>query len=695
MPRAPRRATIAAAALAVAAAHPSPVAAQAVPDTAAQLPPTIVTAEAPRAATVPDNEARAEELRLVPGGVTLVPATEFRDRAGVRTLREALEYAPGVFAEQKWGEDLRLSIRGSGLARNFHLRGVRLFQDGMPLNQADGSGDPQEVDPLAAYRIEVLRGANAFPLGANALGGAVNLVSPTGRLSPGTLLRGEAGAWNLLRGQVAHGAATDRADAWIGATSLYQEGYRDHSAGRSYRVNGNAGLRWGPDGQAETRIYVNYNDIWQQIPGAVTRSAALSAPRAAAAANLAGDYQRNIRSTRLGSITTLRPQDGVQIEIGGSYVDRELDHPIFQYIDQRNGDANIFLRARLEGSLLALPSRTTLGLNLAWGETRSRRFVNLSGRPGAPTAASEDRARTADAYAENSLSLLPDLALVTGVQLGSAWRASRDEFLRDGDQSGSGRWQWVNPRIGLLWDAAPGAQVFGNLSWSTEPPTLSDLTPLVPRGGFSLLKPQRAYTLEVGTRGREGNLEWDLALYRAWIRDEIQLFTQGGGTSFALNAGRTIHQGIEAAARWTFARGAFAADDALTLRGAWTFGDFRFDGDPVFRDNQLPGAPRHLVRAELRYGHPAGGWVAPTLDWVPQGFYADNANTVKTNAYALVGLRGGWGFGQGLSAFVEARNLADRRYIASASVAPRALPTSALFEPGFGRAVFGGLQFTF
>ena len=103
--------------------------------------------------------------------------------------------------------------------------------------------------------------------------------------------------------------------------------------------------------------------------------------------------------------------------------------------------------------------------------------------------------------------MLPGLALVTGVQVGEAWRASRDEFLRDGDQSGAGRWSWVNPRLGLLWDAAPRVQAYGNLSWSTEPPTLADLLPLVPQGGFSLLKPQRAYTLEVGTRGARGDLE--------------------------------------------------------------------------------------------------------------------------------------------------------------------------------------------
>jgi len=671
----------------------SPAAAQEPPAEVA-LPPLVVTASpvAP-ALTVPDNAGRAAELRLVPGAVTLVPSQEMRDRPGVTTLRDALEYVPGVFAQPKWGEDLRLSIRGSGLARNFHLRGVRLYQDGIPVNQADGSGDFQELDPLTFQRIEVLRGANAFRLGANTLGGAINAVTFTGHALPGVLLRTEGGADGFARGQAAWGGAGKNWDAWASFTGLTQEGYRDHSAGRSARFNGNLAWRWSEI--AETRIFAGYNSIRQQIPGAVSRDQALAAPRAANPANLRGDYMRNIESLRLGTVTAIRPWDGALIELGGSVVRRELDHPIFQYVDNRTDDLNLFLRATLEGAIGRMPSRTILGLDLALGRNWNQRFVNLGGRPGAQTAASMDRAMTAGGHVETSLTVVPGLALIAGFQLGTAWRASRDKFLADGDQSGSGDWQWINPRFGVLWDAWPGAQLFANLSWSTEPPTLSDLVPLVPEGGFSRLDAQRAMTLELGTRGRRGDLTWEVTLYRAWIRDEIQLFTLGEGSAFALNADRTIHQGIEAALTWTFLRDALAKGDSLALRQAYGFSDFRFDNDATFGDNELPGAPRHLYRAELRYAHPAGGWIAPTLDWVPQGFFVDNANTLKTDAYALIGLRGGWDFGNGLSAFVEGRNLADQRYLASASVTPRAVPGAALFEPGFGRTIFGGLQFRF
>ena len=138
-----------------------------------EIPPVTVTAPlASPSLTVPSPDEASETIQRTPGGVDLVPAEEFRETRAV-TLKDVLDYVPGVFAQPKWGEDARLSIRGSGIARNFHLRGVRLLQDGIPTVKADGSGDFQELDPLAARYVEVYRGANALRYGSTMLGGAI------------------------------------------------------------------------------------------------------------------------------------------------------------------------------------------------------------------------------------------------------------------------------------------------------------------------------------------------------------------------------------------------------------------------------------------------------------------------------------------------------------------------------------------
>ena len=121
------------------------------------------------------------EINNTPGGVAIVPAEAYRNSTVANTIKDILDYVPGVFAQPKWGDDTRLSIRGSGLSRNFHLRGVQLYMDGIPINTADGYGDFQEIDPTAYKYVEVWKGANALQFGANSLGGAINFVMPTGR----------------------------------------------------------------------------------------------------------------------------------------------------------------------------------------------------------------------------------------------------------------------------------------------------------------------------------------------------------------------------------------------------------------------------------------------------------------------------------------------------------------------------------
>jgi len=111
--------------------------------------------------TVLTVQQALRDIQQTPGGVAIVPAEAYRNSTVANTIKDVLDYVPGVFAQPKWGDDTRLSIRGSGLSRNFHLRGVQLYMDGIPINTADGYGDFQEIDPTAYKYVAVYKGANA------------------------------------------------------------------------------------------------------------------------------------------------------------------------------------------------------------------------------------------------------------------------------------------------------------------------------------------------------------------------------------------------------------------------------------------------------------------------------------------------------------------------------------------------------
>lgn len=638
------------------------------------------------------NEARAD-INRTPGGVDIVADTEYKGSTPATTIKDVLDYVPGVFVQPKWGDDTRLSIRGSGLSRNFHLRGLQLYMDGIPINTADGFGDFQEIDPTAYRYVEVYKGANALRFGSNSLGGAINFVMPTGYEADLFGARIDVGSFGFHKLSASSGGVAGRADYFITGTWQEQDGFRDHSDGESVRGALNIGYRLTED--IETRFYLNANSVDQRIPGSVTKDIALSDPTQAAAFNVANDWQRNIDTVRVANKTTLRLMPGTTLEVGGFYVDRHLMHPIFQWLDYTYDDYGGFARLSDERLIGGFKNRLVAGATVHDGTTDTKQYENVGGDKGALTTDFDDTSKNFSAYVENQFYFLPKVALVTGTQFLSASRDRHDNLLGDGDQSGAAEFDLWSPKAGLIWDVARGQQLFANVSRSAEIPSFGENVPLFTTG--FLAEAQRGTTYEIGGRGRSETFNWDLALYRANIDNELMCTAPFPVANFCIvgNADKTIHQGIEAGVSAALISGIVAqgaTPDRLWLNAAYTFSDFRFDNDALFGDNELPGAPRHFIRAELLYKHPSGIFFGPNVEWVPEAYYVDSANTLDTEAYGIWGLKLGYE-GEHYSAYIEGRNLSDEAYIASSGITNFADPAqTALFEPGSGRAIYGGVQ---
>ena len=104
--------------------------------------------------------------------------------------------------------------------------------------------------------------------------------------------------------------------------------------------------------------------------------------------------------------------------------------------------------------------------------------------------------------------------------------------------------------------------------------------------------------------------------------------------------------------------------------------------------------PRHVYRGEVRIGGDRAA-LTPTVELVPQGAWADYANTTRSPGYALFGLGARAELRDGLSLFVDARNLTAKRAIGDVSAVVRATAASAIYYPVERRAVYGGVKARF
>jgi len=632
---------------------------------------------------IPQSQANAAaDLANIPGGVDLVPFEAFENRLSV-SFADTLRLSPGVIADPRFGEEVRLSVRGSGLSRGFHMRGMNLRLDGVPVNLADGAGDFQEIDPLSAQRIEVFRGANGLRYGAASLGGAINLATPTGRDVAAPLsARFEAGSWETFRANLRGGAASEHADLFASITATDAEGFRDQLVTESTRISLNSGLRWAA---GETRVTLNLNEINQEIPGSLTLAQALASPRIAAPANITGDQARDIRSARAAVRHTF-DLAGAQAELGAWGFSKSLYHPIFQVVDQDSVDWGLF--ARLEDEPSSGPLRRwTLGANFTRGDNNARQFINVNGQEGALTFAADQDAETYELYGEAELGLTNTLSGVIGAQAIHTERFYRRTFptTLNADRS----FEAFNPKLGFLMRPNESVTVYGNISRSFEPPTFTEL---VQSNIVQPIRAQTAWTGEIGVRGQTGPLTYDVALYRAHVADEMLQFTVDPSHPAAtFNADDTIHAGLEAFVQWRVLE-TDAGD--LSLAAAYTLSDFHFEGDAQFADNDLAGAPRHQIHADLTWRSNSGWFVSPNINWIPQDVVVDYANTTPAPGYAVWGLNAGLDLGRA-RLFLDARNLTDERYIATFSTAVTATPASALYWPGEPRALYGGVTLRF
>jgi iron complex outermembrane receptor protein len=616
--------------------------------------------------------AGAAEVQQRPGGADLVMASEFKNKVAV-SLRDALAFSPGVYAQPRFGQEIRLSIRGSGISRSYHMRGLTLLEDGIPINLADDNGDFQELDPSVLSHLEIYRGANAFRFGGTTLGGAINGVLPTGRSRSGLRMRADGGSFGTIRGMASFGWKSDGADAWVAVTRDRSNGDRDHDRRRSLRAHGNVGVSLAPN--IKTRLYISANKIDQELPGALAYEVALSKPETG---RFAGDQKRDIDSLRLQNRTTIG-FGAVDLEFGAFANAKKLFHPIYQVVDQKSFDKGLFARVGWESGPLELHA----GAMARFGTVDSKRHVSVDGKRGALTFDADQGARTIDVYTEGRWRA-GNVTFVAGGVYTNGMRRQEQSFRIA--VTGESSFNQFSPRFGTIWRASDNVEVYANYSRSHELPGFIELAQV---SSFVKLKPQHAWTAEIGTRGKLGPAEFDISLYRANVGNELLQFSVSADVpASTFNAGRTLHQGIEAGLDLRLA-------DWAKLRQVYQFNDFRFRGDTQYGGNRLPVVPTHLYRAELKLG-PEAWSVSPSLEWVPQGGWADYANSFRAQGYTTIGISGAVKLGGDTELFVDVRNLTNRKAVGdvSAVIDYQTLNPSqrAIFYPIERRALFAGIR---
>lgn len=661
-------------------------------------------------------------LAEVPVAVSVADETTIQS-GRTAGLHEVLRLTPGVQATSRFGlDDVNLSIRGSGVRTTFGVRGVAVVVDGVPVTEPDGQTRLDIIELATARQVEVVRGPASALYGGTAAGGVVNVISRSPEEARGVTVRASGGSFGFRKYDGTVGAATKdgRLGGYLSGTWTESDGFRINNTNLMKRLN----LRGDWQAAARTRVTLeaSTSDLDMTIPGALTKNEFATTPFAAEPATVTNKYGRRDVRWRAG----LKVDQGVTIggrdatvAAYGFYGGRELDHPIFQVIDQNLHRAQAGARIAVPLSTPELGWRLTTGADYDVLYGSSDRFANVAGSRGAQTVGQRNEVPNLGAFGQLEGRIVPAVSFT----LGGRWDRVEygvTDYLAPA-KSAAPHFTQFSPKGTLSYRLGGEASMYASVARGFDVPTLGEITATAdPAAGFNPeLGPKRLWNYEVGVKSLVGRrLFVDASIYRQEITGEIlPRNTVVAGTNQSVtvydNAGRSRHTGVEFAATGYLS-------NAIDLGASYTYSDFLLrdfsgtvtgsNGQPVVTDfagKALPGVPRHRVAAELRMRPVAGVQLGLTGEWQSR-LFVDNANTEsgtlyvrgfgpnpaiaqvpfgQVDSWGLVHVSATWKL-NGQTLFLNVENLFDARYIANTTLNAA---NGRFYSAGAGRYLAAGV----
>jgi iron complex outermembrane receptor protein len=677
----------------------------------------------------------------VPAAISRLSAVELRESALGVNLADDVASVPGLLARNRnnYAQDQQISIRGIGANSAFGIRGVRVYQDGIPATGPDGQGQVSQFNLDSADRVEVLRGPFSALYG-NSSGGVIQLFTSDGK-EPAELRSSVAyGSFDTMRAGVSASGTTGQFGYNAAFTHFTVDGYRPHSSARNESFNGKLDYTFS-EGNKLSLIANIVSRPDAEDPLGLTPAQFADNPHQTAFAAEQFNTRKSLEQQQGGLIYDMKLSDSQSVRLLGYYGHRDvvqyLSIPQSTQAAQTSAGAVVDLNRKFGGADARWTWRGDLaGQPLTWvvGASYDRQnelrrgynnFVgNTLGVKGPLRRDENNITYDVDAYTQGTWDFADAWSATLGVRRSEVRFASDDHFIVgiNGDDSGSVTYNATSPVAGLVFKAAPWIHLYASYGQGFQTPLGSELAYRADgTSGLNLgLRPARSNNTEAGAKLQLAGLTGEATVFRALTDEEITVSTNAGGRSTYQNAGRTRRSGAELALTYRFAENwraqlaytyveALYSDSYLTCAGP----PCRLPTDPqqqqailvgqqplpantavVGAGNRLPGVPKNNLFGSIRWGNEVGWQVTATGQYI-SNVAVNDVNTTVAPSYAIFGLSGGYGMDLAtyhLNTFVRVNNLFDRDYVGSVIVNDG---NGRFFEPGPGANWLAGFSVTF
>jgi iron complex outermembrane receptor protein len=217
--------------------------------------------------TVVQSFERNSSIRNIPAAVTVLNKTSL-ERFGSESFVPAMNTVPGVKMDERSPGSYRLSIRGNLLRSTFGVRNVKVYWNGIPFTDANGTTYINELSLNDIGKIEILKGPSGSMYGSGT-GGVVLLSSNIPAASGNSFqFKSTAGSYGAFTANATYNQATGNSATNLSVTRQQSDGYRKHTNMRRQTVNFNGNYEI--SNRQKINAIILYSDLFYQTPGGLT-----------------------------------------------------------------------------------------------------------------------------------------------------------------------------------------------------------------------------------------------------------------------------------------------------------------------------------------------------------------------------------------------------------------------------------------
>lgn len=517
------------------------------------------------------------------------------ERFSSQSFIPAVNTVPGVKMDERSPGSYRLSIRGNLLRSTFGVRNVKVYWNGIPFTDANGTTYLNELSIHDIGKIEILKGPAGSMYGPGT-GGVVLLSSHT-QAEKGDHLsfNTSAGSYGAFSAFASYNHNTAKTSTGLSFTHQQSDGYRNHTRMRRDVANLTGKYDIGKKQLIRTNIF--YSDLFYQTPGGLTFAEMTKDPKQARPA--AGMFNSaEVQQAALYLKT-------VYASVASEYrFNNKWDNSTSLYFSNtafRNPTIRNYEKKTENGFGARTVTKyrnkvfsAVFGAEYQYGFVRARTFANKLGNADSLQFHDEISSRQFNVFVQGDYNLGYNLFVQAGVSYNNFHYGFErlNQFFPQKQRSGF--LPQVVPRFSLLKKIRNLASIYVATGKGYSPPTIDEVR--AGDGNFNTkLNAETGFNMETGIKADlfRNRLSLDACIYWFRLGNTIVSRRDSSGADYFVNAGKTRQRGYEVAVHYTpvFKKTGFARLVSIWVNYTNIYARFvnYTQGTAVYDGNRLTG----------------------------------------------------------------------------------------------------------